>query len=604
MKRNNIAQSIRTKMETGETVFALNYARTSTDSDEQKDSCDNQVAMCSIYLKRYPNVKLAERPYVDKGTSGKSNIGRDAFAEMLERVKQGDIDLIIVKTKARLCRSKALATMLEEMMRDYKFSILTLSDGQIYDSADRSSRLINGIKDVIDEDYVWGQSEYGKMTHQLRCERKILTNNNVVFGYTWNKETKSIEINAEEAKIINQIFEWYVYYGYGLREIAQKLADMGIYGKNSKKLVTAGTLSQWLSNEAYAGVFQINKRGSVLDLGADRETKRFQNPKEEWVAVPKPELAIIDRELFDMAQKIRQEKKSVYDKPTKEYMQARYKGFHLFASKVFCGSCNTQFIHYYTDRAGTVAAYKDSFFKKAKQPGEHCGNDKYNKIHEVVLSNITKKAINLTLENTGVIFDNLYSIIEESMQSGTDYSVKIDAIKKKLDKLEAEKVSYLEGWRMAPDSDMREYFYEKLSTIKEQVKQAKEELADYESKNHDDKPIKEQLEEVKKQLLALQHIETLDRNIVENLVDRIVINSDGNLYLTLKVGPKFRATVPEYSEVAASIRKGEAVRYIRNLEDFFLFWKNVGKLYIRGMTAPCPPDMPTAAGICWAGWKL
>lgn len=598
MRRNNIAQSIKTKMETGETVFALNYARTSTDSDEQKDSCDNQVAMCSIYLKRYPNVKLAEKPYVDKGISGKSNIGRDAFAEMLERVKQGDIDLLIVKTKARLCRSKALATMLEEMMRDYKFSILTLSDGQIYDSADRSSRLINGIKDVIDEDYVWGQSEYGKMTHQLRCERKILTSNNVTFGYIWNKDTKNIEINEEEAKVINQIFEWYVYFGYGLREIANKLADMGIYGKNSKKLVTAGTLSQWLSNEAYAGIFYINKRGSVLDLGADRETKRFENPKEEWVAVPRPDLAIMDKELFDLAQKIRAEKKTTYDKPTKEYMQARYRGFHLFASKVFCGSCNTQFIHYYTDRARKVAAYKDSFFKKAKQPGEHCENNKYNKIHEVVLSNITKKAINLTLENTDEIFANLYNIIEESMQSGTDCSVKMDTLRKKLDKLEAEKISYLEGWRMAPDSDMREYFYEKLTAIKEQIKEVKAELSEYEDSPKDDKQIKEQLEEIKKQLSALQHIETLDRSIVENFVDRIVINSDGSLYLTLKVGPKFRATVPEYSEVTASLRNGEAVQYIRNLKEVFIFWKNVGKLYIRGTTDPCQRDMPTARGIC------
>lgn len=598
MRRNNITQSIRTKMETGETVFALNYARTSTDSDEQKDSCDNQVAMCSIYLKRYPNVKLAEKPYVDKGISGKSNIGRDAFAEMLERVKQGDIDLLIVKTKARLCRSKALATMLEEMMRDYRFSILTLSDGQIYDSADRSSRLINGIKDVIDEDYVWGQSEYGKMTHQLRCERKILTNNNVVFGYSWNKETKSIEINEEEEKIVNQIFEWYVYFGYGLREIASKLADMGIYGKNSKKLVTAGTLSQWLSNEAYAGVFHINKRGSALDLGTDRETKRFDNPKEEWVAVPKPELAIIDRELFDMAQKIREEKKSVYDKPTKEYMQARYKGFHLFASKVFCGSCNTQFIHYYTDRAKSVNAYKDAFFKKAKQPGEHCGNKKYNKIHEAVLSNITKKAINLTLENTEEIFANLYNIIEESMKSAMDNSAKINALEKNLDKLESEKVSYLEGWRTAPDNDMREYFYEKLSIIREQIKEIKIELSKYEGGVKDDKQIKEQLEEVKKQLSSLQHIEVLDRSIVENFVDRIVINSDGSLYLTLKVGAKFRATVPEYNEVATSLRKGEVVKYIRNLKDCFDFWKNVGKLYIRGMTVPCPPAMQTVLEIC------
>lgn len=598
MRRNNIAQSIRTKMETGETVWALDYARTSTDSDEQKDSCDNQVAMCSIYLKRYPNVKLAEEPYVDKGISGKSNIGRDAFAEMLERVKQGDIDLIIVKTKARLCRSKALATMLEEMMRDYKFSILTLSDGQIYDSADRSSRLINGIKDVIDEDYVWGQSEYGKMTHQLRCERKILTNNNVTFGYIWNKDKKNIEINEEEAKVINQIFEWYVYFGFGLREIANKLADMGIYGKNSKKLVTAGTLSQWLSNEAYAGTFYINKRGSILDLGADRETKRFENPKEEWVAVPRPDLAIIDRELFDLAQKIRMEKKSAYDKPTKEYIQARYKGFHLFASKIFCGSCNTQFIHYYTDRAGKVAAYKDSFFKKAKQPGEHCENNRYNKIHEVVLSNITKKAINLTLENTDEIFSNLYNIIEESMESGTDYSVKVGVLKKKLDKLDSEKVSYLEGWRTAPDSDMREYFYEKLSEIRKQIEEVKKELSEYEYSAKDDKQIKEQLEEIRKQLSSLQYIETLDRSIVENFVDRIVINPDGSLYMTLKVGPRFSATVPEYNEVAASLRKGEAVQYIRNLKDFFIFWKDVGKLYIRGTTAPCPPDTPTVLWIC------
>ena len=71
MRNNNIAQSIKIRMESGEKVIALNYARTSTDNDEQKDSCDNQVAMCKIYLKRYPNIKLAEKPYVDQGISGK-----------------------------------------------------------------------------------------------------------------------------------------------------------------------------------------------------------------------------------------------------------------------------------------------------------------------------------------------------------------------------------------------------------------------------------------------------------------------------------------------------------------------------------------------------
>lgn len=603
MRNNNIAQSIKFRMESGETVTALNYARTSTDNDEQKDSCDNQVAMCSIYLKRYPNVKLAEKPYVDQGISGKSDIGRKAFEDMLERVKQGDIDLIIVKTKARLCRSKALATMLEEMMRDYKFSILTLSDGQIYDNTDRSSRLINGIKDVIDEDYVWGQSEYGKMTHALRCERKLLTSINVTFGYQWNKDTKSIEINEEEAKTVKMIYEWYVYHDYGIREISRKLAELGIYGKNSRRPVTAATLMQWLTNESYIGVFHINKKGSTLDLGAGRETKRFTNPKEEWIAVQKPDLAIIDKELFDLAQKIRTERRTTYDKPSKEATQARFRGFHLFAGKVFCGACGTQFVHVYADRAQTISAYKDYFSKKAKEVGEKCENNKYNKIHEMVLSNITKKAINLTLENTEQIFDNLYNIISEALASSTDNTSKVNALKKKLDKLEKECESYFEGWRTAPDNEMREYFYKKITSIKEEIAELKQELSEYETDTKDSNQLQEQLKEVKEQLTSLQYIETLDRTIVDNFVDKIVINPDGNLYMTLKTGPKFMATVPDYNTVAASIRKGEAVRYIKNIKSLVHFSQSVSRLFIRGMTGAFRPGMQIRLGTCLCGLR-
>lgn len=592
MRNNNIAQTIKTRMEMGETVMALNYARTSTDNDEQKDSCDNQVAMCKIYLKRYPNIKLAEKPYVDQGHSGKSDVGREAFENMLERVKQGDIDLIIVKTKARLCRSKALATMLEEMMRDYKFSILTLSDGQIYDSTDRNSRLINGIKDILDEDYVWGQSEYGKMTHALRCERKMLASSNVTFGYIWNKETKSIEINEEESKIVKMVYEWYVYFDLGVNEISRKLSELGIYGKNSKKPVTAKTLMQWLSDESYIGVFHINKRGSSLDLGAGRETKRFTNPKEEWISVPRPDLTIVDRELFDLAQKIRAERRATYDKPSKEATQARFRGFHLFAGKLFCGSCGTQFVHVYTDRAQTISAYKDYFSKKAKEAGEKCENSEYNKIHEVVLSNITKKAINLTLENTEQIFDNLYKIISEAFASSTDNTSKVDAIKRKLDKLEKERESYFEGWRTAPDNEMREYFYKKITSIKEKIAELKQELSEYDTDTKDSSQIKGQLQEIKEQLESLQHIETLDRIIVDNFVDKIIVNPDGSLYLTLKAGTKFTATVPDYSTVAASIRKGGAVRYIKSLKDFFYFWQSVGRLFIGHMTGVCRPATP------------
>ena len=50
--RKSIAQSIRWKIENGEPLFAVVYARTSTLHDEQKDSCDNQVAMAKMYLEK------------------------------------------------------------------------------------------------------------------------------------------------------------------------------------------------------------------------------------------------------------------------------------------------------------------------------------------------------------------------------------------------------------------------------------------------------------------------------------------------------------------------------------------------------------------------
>ena len=184
------------------------------------------------------------------------------------------------------------------------------------------------------------------------------------------------------------------------------------------------------------------------------------------------------------------------------------------------------------------------------------------------------------------------------MESSTDNTSKISALKKKLDKLETEKASYFEGWRTAPDNEMREYFYLRITDIKEEIAKVKQELSEYDTDTKDSSQIKEQLQEIKNQLMSLQHIETLDRCIVDNFVDKIIINDDGGLYLTLKTGPKFTATVPNYNTVAASLRKGEAVRYITNVKDFFYFWSCVGRLFIGHMMGVCQPGTPTRRTIC------
>lgn len=590
IKRLSVAEKIRVKMENKEEVRALNYARTSTLKDEQKDSCDNQVMMCELYCRRFPNVHIVEPPFVDKGISGKSNINRNAYLELINRVKQGDIDLVIVKTKARLCRSKAIAAFWDELMQDYSFSILTLSDGQIYDSSDRSCRLINGIKDVMDEDYVWGQSEYGKMTHQLRCERKVLTNSNVVFGYRWNVEKRDIEINPEEAEFVKKMFEWYVFEDLGVSAIAKRLGDMGIYGKYSNKYITPATMNKWISNESYIGNFYINKRGSDLELGNDRTTKRYQNPKEEWILVERPDLRIISNELFELAQKCHQTRITIYDKPSEKALQSRFKGFHTFAGKVKCGECGRSFVFQYADRKSSIGVYKDYFSKSAKAPGETCENDT-NKVYEDFLCDISRMSINGLMENREEVFENVRNAVKEAYEELVIDASKPTVYEKTLGKLEREKTSYFEGWRTAPDEEMKAYFYEKVQAIKKEIEELKKQVNAQKSIGADMHSFLKALEKVDKRIEELKHIKVVDRTIVNTFIEQIIVKKNKQIEVLLKVGERVEFPIednkPHRNDGAESI-------YPENITLF----NNVGKLFLEGMTEVSRPGTPTRARIC------
>lgn len=346
--------------------LAVEYARVSTKNEEQAESCENQIKLCDEYVKNHPELVVAGK-FVDDGISGKSDI-RPYYLKLIDRICDGDIDYILVKDCNRLCRSTEVSAHLDKLCRTYKVKVIYVKDGSTYDPSNRQDRLLHGIKALLDEDYVYQQSEAGQVAHHMKCMKRVLDATDARFGYYWDKKNKCMCINEDEAYYVRLMFEWYVFGGLGVSEIARKLAEMGVYGQRSGKILTANTISSRLADSSYMGLFYINKKGSVLEVGKDAKTKRFTRPKEEWIDVVGP--AIISDELFELAQRVREERKRVYDKPSKESVQARFKGTHLFAGKVFCGSCGTQFQFRYADRAKSIGEYKDYFSKKKKCTGQ------------------------------------------------------------------------------------------------------------------------------------------------------------------------------------------------------------------------------------------
>lgn len=279
------------------------YARVSTKNESQKESCEHQRLLCDDYVERHPNYEIVEY-YIDDGISGK-NDNREQYLKMINRILEGDIDYILAKDCDRLCRSTEVNGALNKILVQSNTLVLYLCDGTIYNPFKRQDRMLNGFRALMGEDYVLMQSEKGKIYHAQKCKNKILNANNVVFGYEWDYKNKRLVVNEEEAKVVRQIFELYVYRDMGVSEISRTLYKQGIVGVRNGNPLSARTLNQILTNEAYIGTLYFNKKKTVdigMGSGSDAKSRRVAVPKEEWVGAQCPRI-FEDDELFNLAQK-------------------------------------------------------------------------------------------------------------------------------------------------------------------------------------------------------------------------------------------------------------------------------------------------------------
>lgn len=524
-------------------VNCLSYARVSTENEGQAESCGNQLKLCEAFLEAHPEYVLVET-YVDDGISGATD-ARPQFKKMMERIQKGDIRYIIAKNEERLCRSTEVDGYVQNVCRQWGVKIIFVESNTVFDPSNREQVLFHNIKSALNQDYVHHQSVLGRVAHEQKCMAKRLNATDVRYGYYWDKENSCMAVNEEEAAVVRKMFEWYVFNGFGVNEIARKLAGEGIYGGRSGKILSANTVNSRLMDEAYKGTFYINKRGSNLNIGMSAKKKRFTRPREEWVAVPGP--AIVSEELFSLAQQLREERRRVYDKSDTRSSQARFKGTHLFSGKVFCGDCGTQFHFRYADRDKSIGEYKDYFAKK-HAPGAVCNNREYNRIRESDLKVLCHIAINSFLAEHESCMDNLIEIIRKAGMRAIADNTGLKACQKQLKKVESERKKNLLAWREAPSPGMKEEFLKLYEENEREKEELEAQIGRLSNTQNEVEGLEESLLNVKKQLEGLTHINAVDRNVVENFIDRITVDKDGIVRITLKFNVTYIAMLKQNRE--------------------------------------------------------
>ncbi len=503
-----------------EIEYAVFYARVSTKKEEQEESLENQNSLKEIYLKSHPNIKcIAE---YSEQVSGKSDL-RPEYQKMIERAKDPLVKYIMVKDTKRLYRSSAVAYEFKETLKKYGLKLILLSTGQISDpnANDIGTQMMFGIESVLNEEVVQRQSNYGRVTHQLKCERKILNRNNITFGYAWDDVNKEIYINEEEARIIRKMFDLYVFQGYGAKAL-EKYFEMKGYPRSAQ------TIRKYLEETAYIGIFHLNKKSSVLGIGKGAKTKRFTNPKEEWVPVERPELAIVDEEIFELAQRMRESKRGLYKQGENVSRQVWFSGTHIFSGKLFCGMCSRSYIHKIKENYGKhISVYVHRVHRKKEITEERCLNP-YRTVYEEDLIDITRRSINGLIQKNQDCFSLILPAIQKAMQEDDEVEKEKSDIRKRIRKEEKNKSKLLEVY-MKAEGEMKDDINVQYNEKAKQIKELKKELEKYDNVRIKQEEMQDKLMAIRERIQQLKGtgVVAVDRRVADIFINQIILYGNG-----------------------------------------------------------------------------
>ena len=178
----------------------------------------------------------------DEGKSGaktdadETTIDRDGLLNMLDRLKVGDIQYIVVLSTNRLWRSDMVKMIIYRELEKYKVDIKSIDvpTYSIY-TDNPTDILINGVFEVLD------RYERAEITRKLKRGRKKkaegggYSGGGAPFGYKAMRGAKVLEIVPEESQLVRRVVELA---GGGpdmtLREMASQLTLEGYRGRNGK----------------------------------------------------------------------------------------------------------------------------------------------------------------------------------------------------------------------------------------------------------------------------------------------------------------------------------------------------------------------------------
>ncbi len=303
------------------------YCRVSTDKEDQLNSLEAQKKFFTEYTQNSGHNLV--RLYADEGISGTKIKNRTEFLRLMRDAQKGLFEMVVVKDISRFARNTVDFLQSIRQLKALNIETVFLTANQ---TVLGNSEFILTIFGALAQEESANTSKRIKFGKKINAEKGRVPN--FVFGY--DKiigDYFNLEINAAEAKIVREIFEMYTKEEMGAAKIGNILNGRGIKTKRGYNW-TQNAIARILTNKLYIGQV-INGKEEVQDFLTSKRQKRDE---EEWYVVERPELRIIDDELFERAQAVMEKRKNCF-----KNNHERSSNRHLFSTLIKCKECGYSF---------------------------------------------------------------------------------------------------------------------------------------------------------------------------------------------------------------------------------------------------------------------
>ncbi len=489
------------------------YCRVSTDKEDQLNSLEAQKEFFTEYTKRTGDNLV--RLYADEGISGTKIKNRKEFLHMMADAEHGLFDMVVVKDISRFARNTV--DLLQNVRKLKALGIETQFLTANMTSMGNSEFVLTIFGALAQEESA-NTSKRVKFGKKMNAEKGRVPN--IVYGYDKTiGDYFNLAINEEEAKVVRQIYQWYTKEGYGAAKISGMLNDRGCKTKRNCQW-SQNAICRILTNELYTGKI-INGKQEVADfLTGQRKDK----DEDEWIVVDRPDLRIIEPEVFEEAQTILQSRNQAF-----HISHERQSNKYLFSTLIRCKECGWSFRR-------TVRTYKNTYVRWVCSGHNGRGADSCPNaitVDEEELIDVLQEYFTDILKQKKKVIDHVVGEFQRVYKAKDENIAYEKELNTQLGRLQKSRQKYMDMY--TDDLISREELNEKIGGMRKEIERLENELKMVSYHLTKGEQLENILNSTFKQIEDIADVREMTNIQLKKLIQKIEVDKEGNVEIYLRL---------------------------------------------------------------------